>query len=155
MANTNTSDSIFDKAYDPIVQAAIVFGLGIIVMLGGKLFNFASILSVSDRFPWMTAAAFILFFAMFNSIFSLASKDMNKYWGRSMMSYAGLVICSGTVAYLFSSIPIKEAGSYRWIIIVLTFGYLVFMSIVRFMKNIVEFAEKEEWNSPKQKKRNK
>lgn len=153
MTDTNTNSSLFDKAYDPIVQAAIVFGLGIIVMIGGKLFNFASILSVSDRFPWMTAAAFILFFAMFNSIFSLASKDMNKYWGRSMMSYVGLVLGSGLMAYLFSSIPIKEAGSYRWIIIVLTFGYLVFMSIVRFMKNIVEFAEKEEWNSPKQRKK--
>jgi len=109
-------------------------------------------LSVSDRFPWMTAAAFILFFAMFNSIFSLASDDMGKYWGRSILAYAGLVLGSGLMAYLFSSIPIREAGSYRWIIIVLTFGYLVFMSIVRFMKNIVEFAEKEEWNSPKKRR---
>jgi len=149
---SNANDSIFYKAYNPIMQAAIVFGLGIIVMIGGKLVAATDVLSVSDRFPWMTAAAFILFFAMFNSIFSLASDDMGKYWGRSILAYAGLVLGSGLMAYLFSSIPIREAGSYRWIIIVLTFGYLVFMSIVRFMKNIVEFAEKEEWNSPKKRR---
>lgn len=149
------NNSFFYKAYNPILQAAIVFGMGLIVMIGGKLFAATNILSVSERFPWMTAAAFILFFAMFNSIFSLSSSDMNKYWSRSVLSYAGLVLASGTLAYLFSSIPINEAGSYRWIIIVLTFGYLVFLSIMRFMKNIVEFAQKEEWNSPKQRKRRK
>ncbi len=151
MSDTNTS--FLNRAQDPIIQAAIVFGLGLIVMIGGKLIGLTNILSVSDRFPWMTASAFILFFAMFNSIFSLSSDDMNKYWGRSMLSYAGLVLCSGLLAYLFSSIPVREAGSYRWIIIILTFGYLVFMAIVRSLKSIVEFAEKEEWNSPKQRKR--
>lgn len=150
---TNTDNSVFYKAFDPIIQAAIVLGMGLIVMLGGKLFHLTNLMSVSDRFPWMTASAFILFFAMFNSIFSLSSKDMNKYWGRSMLSYAGLVLCSGGLAYLFSSLSINDAGSYRWIIIVLTFGYLVFMSIMRFMRNIVEFAEKEEWNRPKKRNR--
>ncbi len=151
----DSNSSFLYKAYNPILQAAIVFGLGLIVMLGGKLFAATGILSVGERFPWTTAAAFILFFAMFNSIFSLSAKDMNKYWGRSILAYAGLVLCSGTLAYLFSSIPVREAGSYRWIIIALTIGYLVFMSIVRFMKTIVEFAQKEEWNQPKPRKRRK
>lgn len=39
--------------------------------------------------------------------------------------------------------------TYRWIYIVVTFGFLVFLSMVNFMKKIVEFAEKEEWNQPR------
>jgi hypothetical protein len=153
MSQTPVSNSFFEKAYDPIIQASIVLGLGLVVMIGGKLIALMDVISVSDRFPWMTATSFLLFYAMFNSIFSLSSKDMNKYWGRSMLAYLGLIVCSGLLAYLFSSMSINNAGSYRWIMIVLTFGYLVFMSIVRFMKNIVEFAEKEEWNSPKKRQR--
>jgi hypothetical protein len=152
---TSPNDSIFSKAYHPAMQAAIVLGLGLIVMIGGALIKMTDILSVSNLFPWMTAAAFLLFYAMFNSIFSLSSDDTNKYWGRSILAYAGLALSSGLLAYLFSSIPINEAGSYRWIITVLSFGYLVFLSMMGFMKRIVEFAEKEEWNSPKQRKRRK
>ena len=147
--------TFFAKAYNPITQAAVVLCLALIIMIGGKLMGASGVLEVSERFPWMTAAAFLLFFSMFNSIFSLSSKNMNTYWGRSIMSYAALVLIMGGLAYLFSSISINEAGSYRWIMIILTFGYLVFMSIVRFMKSIVEFAEKEEWTKPKPRRRRK
>ena len=153
MSEAKSNSSFFEKAYDPITQALVVLGSGLVVMIGGKIIAMTNWISVSDRFPWMTCTAFLLFYAMFNSIFSLASKDMNKYWSRSIMAYIGLIVGSGLLAYLFSSLWISDAGSYRWIIIVLTFGYLVFMSIVRFMKNIVEFAEREEWNSPKQRRR--
>ena len=150
---TDNTNSVFYKSYDPLMQAALVLGLGLIVMIGGKLFGMTNILSVSELFPWMTASAFLLFFAMFNSIFSLSSKDHNQYFGRSIMAYAGLVVGSGLLAYLFSSISIHEAGSYKWIIMILTFGYLVFLSMMGFIKKIVEYAEKEEWNSPKPRKR--
>ena len=153
MSQVSTNSSFFEKTYDPVVQAAVVLGLGLVVMIGGKLIAMLDFIRVSERFPWMTATSFLLFFALYNSVFSLASKDMNKYWGRSMLAYLGLIVCSGLLAYLFSAMSVNNMGSYRWIMLVLTFGYLVFMSIVRFMKNIVEFAEKEEWNSPKKRRR--
>ncbi|MEO0779409.1 MAG: hypothetical protein AAF146_22810, partial [Bacteroidota bacterium] len=93
-----------------------------------------------------------LFFALINSLSSLSAEDLNKYWGRSMLAFAALAVASGLTAYGLSSLSINEAGSYRWIFIVLTFGYLVFLSIIGLMKNIVEFAEREDWQSPKKKK---
>lgn len=150
---TNTTTSLFDRAYNPMVQAGIVLGAGLITMLGAKMLNLTGWIEVGDRFPWLTAASFMLFFALFNSVFSLSSPNLNQYWGRSMFSFGALALASGLMAYLFSSIPIQEAGSYRWIYMVLTFGYLVFLSIMGFMKRIVEFAEREEWNSPKQRRR--
>ncbi len=150
---TNSDNSIFYKKVNPLFQAAIVLGLGLVIMIGGKLLGMTNVLKVSELFPWMTTAAFLLFFAMFNSIFSLSAKDLNKYWTTSILSYAGLAVGLGLSAYLISSISVNDAGSYRWIITILTFGYLVFLSMVGFIKRIVEFAEKEEWNSPKQRKR--
>ena len=145
----NKQTSFFYKAYNPVLQAALAFGAGILVTVGAKLVNLSGLLDVSDRFPWMSAAAFMLIFAIFNSIFSLSSKNLMQYWGRSIYSFLGLVFASGLVAYLFSSLSIYEAGSYRWIFFVLTIGYLVFLSIMSFMKRIVEFAQKEEWNHPR------
>ncbi len=145
----NSQTSIFDKTLDPIYQALLCFGAVLLVTLTGKLVHFSGLTQVSVKFPWMTSASFILFFAMFNSVFSLSTKNVNRYWGRSMYSFMGLAILSGLTAYLFSSLSINEAGSYRWIYFVLTLGYLVFLSMMSFMRRIVEFAQREEWNHPR------
>jgi hypothetical protein len=68
-------------------------------------------------------------------------------------SFAALAVASGYFAYLFSGINIFDAGSYSWLFKVIFIVYLVFMSMIRAMKVIVEFAQKEEWNAPKLKKR--
>lgn len=146
---STSQTSVFDKTFDPIYQALICLGAGLVVTLGGKLVQWTHLMDVSNRFPWMTAAAFMLFFAMFNSVFSLSAKNLSQYWGRSIYSFMGLTLVSGLIAYLFSALPISQAGSYRWIFFVLTLGYLVFLSIMTFIRNIVEFAQKEEWNHPR------
>ena len=149
----NKSSSLFGRSVDPLLQAAIVLGLVFLIVAGGKLVTLTGIYEFDQLFPWTTATAFMLFFAMFNAVLSLSSDDSNKYWGRSMMGFIGLALFSGLLAYLFSSVPIGEARSYKWIYFVLTFGYLVFLSMVSFMRKVVEFAEKEEWNQPRPRKR--
>lgn len=141
--------SLFDKAYDPILQAALALCGTIVFTLVAMLVRLTGLLWVSERFAWMSSAAFVLLFAVFNSVFALAAKDTLKYWGRSIYSFLGLAVLSGLAAYFLSSIPLADAGSYRWIYVVLTFGYLVFLSMMTFMKKIVEFAQREEWNHPR------
>ena len=140
----NSKGSIFEKTIDPVYQAIIAFVgvIGFIVI--SKFVNAVGLLSVSAKFPWMTISAFMLLFAVFNSLYSLTAKSIIKYWGRSIYSFMGLAAAGGGVAYLFSSMTISEAGSYRWIYIVVTFGYLVFLSMMAFLRKIVEFAQKEE-----------
>ncbi|MCO6478021.1 MAG: hypothetical protein J5I94_15420 [Phaeodactylibacter sp.] len=147
--NRTDSTSIFDKGLSPVFQAALTFGGVILFILVAKLVKLTGLLYVPDRFPWMTAASFLLLFAMFNSVFSLSAENMLKYWGRSIYSYLGLAFASGVAAYFFSAMSIDEAGSYRWIYVVLTIGYLVFLGMMAFMKRIVEFAQREEWNHPR------
>ncbi|MFK7933403.1 MAG: hypothetical protein AB8G22_07825 [Saprospiraceae bacterium] len=149
----NTSD-FYEKAYNPFLQAGIILAGMITVVILSKLVNSTGLLDVGPKFAWMSAASFMLFFAVFNSVFSLSSKNLNRYWGRSIMAFMGLAAVMAGAAYLFSGMTIDEAGSYRWIFFVVTFGYLVFLSIMGAMKNIVEFAQKEEWNHPRIRRKN-
>lgn len=148
-----TPQSFIAKAYNPFLQAAVALGAVLVVILVSKIIKIAGIIEVPTLFPWMTAAVFMLCYAVFNSVFSLSSKDMMKYWGRSIYSFLGLAITSGLLAWAFSSLSIDEAGSYRWIFIVVTFAYLVFLSIMSLMRKIVDFAQKEEWNHPRIRRR--
>ena len=147
------NSSIYNRAFSPYLQAAALFAAGFVINLIAKIINLVGLVDVSSRFHWKTAATFTLLFAIFNSVFSLSTKNTMKYWGQSIYSFLGLAFASGMVAYLFSSVSINEAGSYRWIFIVVTIGYLVFLSMVTFMRKIVEFAQREEWNQPRKRRR--
>ncbi|MEM9885921.1 MAG: hypothetical protein AAF849_08515 [Bacteroidota bacterium] len=138
-----------EHACNPIYQAGLMLVAGIVVTLIAIAVDAAKITEVGDRFPWLCAASFLFMFAIFNSISSLAIKESNQYWGRAIMSFMGLAASSGLVAYLFSGLSIWEAGSYSWIYVVLSIGYLIFLGMMSFMKSVVRFAQKEEWNQPR------
>ncbi len=131
----------------------------IICILGSILFSFVFWVLVKtgimDNYPpfyWMSASAFLLLYAIFNSLISLVT-DNSSYWGSSIMLFIALAIFAGLVAYGFSGISIYDAGSYSFIYVVVSFGYLVFISIMGFVKKIVAYAQKEVWNQPRLRKR--
>lgn len=142
-----------ERMYNPIFQAITMFIGGFIVTVVAKAVAAAGITEIGERFPWLSAASFMLMFAIFNSISSLAVKETNQYWGRAIMSFMGLAAASGLLAYLFSGLSIWEAGSYSWIYVVLSIGYLIFLGMMSFIKSVVAFAQKEEWNQPRIKDR--
>jgi hypothetical protein len=136
----------------PIVQAGLVFSLGIFMMVAAWLLTVTNVFLQDPLFPWSISSAFLLLFALFNSLLSLRADNFAKYWGSSVYSYMALAFGSGLAAWLFSGIDLRDAGTYRWIYLVVTFGFLVFLSMVNFMKRIVNFAEKEEWNQPRKRR---
>jgi hypothetical protein len=136
----------------PIVQAGLIFSLGIFMMGVAWLLTVTNVFLQDPLFPWSISSAFLLLFALFNSLLSLRADNFAKYWGSSVYSYMALALGSGLAAWLFSGIDLRDAGTYRWIYLVVTFGFLVFLSMVNFMKRIVNFAEKEEWNQPRKRR---
>lgn len=145
--------SIFAKAMSPYHQVGIIL-IGIFVCdVLGKLFTAIGLMEVDQITPWTISVAGALFFAVFNSVFSLSSDDVNAYWSKSSIGYIILSLVGALMAWGFSGLSINEAGTYKWILIVVTISYLVFMSIIGFMRVIVTFAQREEWNQPKQRKR--
>lgn len=136
--------SFMDKTQNPIIQAVVVIIGVLVMMLIAKLIILTGSSVMGNRVFWIIAGTAILFFALFNSIISLSVSDMNKYWTRSTLCYTGLMLSSGFFAYVFSSMTIGEAGTFRWIFMVLTFGYLLFLSVMRFMRKIVQIAQTED-----------
>lgn len=145
--------SIFESEIHPYKQAGVAIATAIVFFILGAIMN-SSGTGLPDRFPWMSAGAALMMFAIFNSILSLSAKNSMKYWGESMTSYFVVMAVSGLMAWGISGQTINEAGSFRWIFGVLTFVYLVFISMMNAMKKIVTFAQKEEWNQPRLRSRN-
>ena len=57
----NPKGSIFEKAIDPVLQAGLTLAAVLVVIILGKFINAIGLTSVSERFPWLTAASFLLF----------------------------------------------------------------------------------------------
>lgn len=144
-----SNERFFESAHNPVYQALAVFAGVVALNLIGMAIRGLELMDIGSRFPWMVAASFMLFFAVFNSLFSLSAKSMSLYWRASIYSYLGLATASGLLAWAISSLPISAAGSYRWIYIVVTIGYLIFLSLMATIRSIVEFAQREEWNHPR------
>lgn len=134
--------SIIEKKIHPLKQA---LGLAIAVLLVLTIIKITQKSGPeSASLYWEVAACSILFYAMMNSIMSLAYEDQNFYWLYSIMGFAFLLISSLGLSLLYSGVTIDEAGSFRWILLVFTFGYLILLTIFRTMKKVVAFGKRED-----------
>lgn len=138
-----------DKLDRPPMQAAATFGVTLLIMGIGWAISATGLISFDRLFAWSIGSAMMLFFAMMNSLLSLRAESFVKYWRASIYSYLGLGFGTSMAAWGFSGVPLNDAGSYRWIYIVVTVGFIVFLTMVNLMKIIVNYAEKEEWNEPR------
>ncbi len=144
----------FERKIDPLLQAVGFFGASVVFMLFVVLFRWLGWFSIDRVFPWSVATAFLLLYAVFSSLMSLnAGGAAMKYWGRSVYGFIGLAFANGIVAWLASGLTLGEAQSYRWTYVIIAICFLVFLSVVNLMRKIVAFAEKEEWNAPRRRKR--
>jgi hypothetical protein len=151
MKEAAPTDDWFQALKKPHIQAGLGISVILLFLLAGAAFSGAGGES-SERWGFQAAATGMLLFGMGNALMSLSADNINKYWLTSFACYAGVVGVGILLAKLQTGFWINEAGagSYKWIFLVLTVGYLVILSIVSAMKNIVNFAEREEWNEPRQ-----
>jgi len=119
--------SIFETKIDPLYQAGGALAASFIFMLFGAAIGAGTEEVVTNTWPWLCATSFLLFFAVFNAIMSATTKNLMKYWGRSIYSFVGLAVLSGLLAWGLSGLSIGEAGSYKWMFFVVGFVYLVFL----------------------------
>lgn len=137
-------DSIFSKKIDPFVQIGIVF-LGVLgFTLIFKIFDWTGLAAQPDYLPYTMNAAGLLFFALFNSVLSLAYTQQNRYWLKSLLAYVILMVVGTLFSRFVSGVPLSEAMSFRWLYIVFSIGYIVFLCIVRLMRKIVLIAKKQD-----------
>lgn len=140
----NSDKSIFEHNISPFLQAGVVLACILVFILATMLFNSIGLAETDEGTPWLVACSMTFFFAIGNSILSLAADDQNTYWWQSILSFVLLALLGGSLAYLFSGFTVGEVDSYKWLYVVITFGHVLFLSIVRAMKNIVKIAKKED-----------
>jgi len=140
----NSNKSIFEYNISPFLQGGVVLGAILVFILVTIVFGRLGLAETDGGTPWLVACSMTFFFAIGNSVLSLAADDQNAYWWKSILSFVLLVVLGGTMAYLFSGTSMDEAGSYRWLYVVFTFGHILFLAIVRTMKRIVKLAQKQD-----------
>jgi hypothetical protein len=136
--------SILDKPVSPFKQAIAVYIIGLVFIGLSSVFPMSPQAKMASAMPWVVACAMILFFALANSVLALATRDSQKYWLQSIISFALLFTALCLTAWGVSGIGMDEAGSIRWVLTVFTFGYLVLLSIVNLIKLLVFLAERSD-----------
>jgi FtsH-binding integral membrane protein len=128
----------------PMYQAVVIFLFSAFLALIDRQSGVLGVGATGKNSPWVMMTVGILFYAVASSVLSLRAKNQNKYWRNAMMTFVGLMLVSGLTAMLISGQSIDEAGSFRWLFVVLSIGYLVFCAIVRLIKKIVDIAIKQD-----------
>lgn len=136
--------SFLSSEVSPFRQVVFVVAVGIVLMIMTELLPQSPRMERTNSMPWTVASAMLLFFALANSVLAFAVKDGNKYWMYSMMSYAILFITVSSIAYVVSGVGMDEAGSFRWIFLVFTFGYLILLSIVNLIRFFVALSKRSD-----------
>lgn len=136
--------SIFEYEIRPLYQALAVFAIIVMVCGIAKLATLAGWFAPKIYFPYVVTFSFLLFYALGNCLLSFESEDQTKYWTESILSYMGLSALGYGLCYLFSGLTINEAASFKWIYFVFTFGYVILLTIMRSIRKIVKFAQKED-----------
>ena len=138
----------------PVVLAGLILLLTIFVILMSMAIEAVGLFTFSPEFPWTVATAFLLLYAIFVSIMLLRTTTvLRKFWNQSMIAFMGLAMSNALFATAISGKSIGEVGSFKFLYLVVSIGFLVFISIVNMTRKIVNYAEKEEWNEPKLRKR--
>lgn len=140
----NSDKSIFEYDISPFKQGGAVLVGMLVFMVIATLLNKTGLMDIDPNTPWLIACSMSFFFAIGNSILSLAADDPNSYWWQSILSFVLLAVLGGTAAYFLSGLSIDEAGSFRWLFFVFAFGHVLFLAIVRTIKRIVKLAQKED-----------
>lgn len=94
--------------------------------------------------PWIMATALLLCFVILNTLFLFRIKEVVPYFSRSVFSYILLLLLTYGWCFLLSGVHFDEAGSFRWLWLVLTLVYMVFFAIAYTIRGIIAIADREE-----------
>lgn len=136
--------SIFEYKVSPFLQAGAIIAVILVFNLGSFLIGKTGLVDVDAGTPWLISSSFTLFFAIFNSVLSLSTDNQNQYWSQSIMAYGLVVVVGAGIAFLVSGTNMDAVGTYKWLYVVFTIGYILFLSIIRTMRKIVLLAQKQD-----------
>ena len=135
-------DALKDRFTDPMSQAVLLLIACLLTMLLGLVWS-AGVLPEDNNTPWIIAGAFTLFYASVNAAISLQDSS-NAYFSKSITGYIIMMLLSAGLAYAFAGFTAAGAASIRWIFVIITLSYFIFLTIAFFMRKIIDYAQRQD-----------
>lgn len=136
--------SIFQKQIHPFYQVGVALILNLVGILILKSISPGTDMIEEGVVFWELSFSILMAFMLFNAVFSIPYIKRGQYFRDSIFSFIALAIVGGLLAHYLSGISMDHAGSFRWLYVVFTFTYLVFISIVNLMRKIMEIAKRQD-----------
>lgn len=133
--------SLLDLDISPFKQLMFIFVLTVIMMGVTSAFPETPYSKNAHLGPWVVVCSMLLFYSLTNCVLSFGTSSSMQYYLHSIISFALLLIMGGVLAWQVSGVGIDDAGSMRWLYIVMTFSYLVLLSIVNLIKFLVYLSK--------------
>jgi len=127
---------MISKLKNPITQAILTFGIGIVLMLV-LLGISANGSPVSPRYFWLSSAFSLLLYAFFSAVSSASAKNIFSYWAIAIALFLVMMFSFSGLATYFSQKYITEAKSYWRIYTTVGIAYAIFLIIAFLMKNVL------------------
>lgn len=137
-------NSFYEREVHPLKQAAFFIGATLVVLGVIKILQLSGFVAQESTLSWEVSLMIILIFGVFNSVMGLPYKNQNDYWFYSTLAYIAVAVFGALLSFLFCNLGIDELGPFKWIYIVFTIAYLIFLSIIRAMRKIVQIAQKQD-----------
>lgn len=144
MPETIPTQSIFQRQIHPFYQLGVALILNIVGIVFLKSVSAGTDMIEEGVVFWELSFSILMAFMLFNAVFSIPYMKRGQYFRDSIFSFIGLAVAGGLLAHFLSGISMDNAGSFRWLYIVFTFTYLVFISIVNLMRKIMEIAKRQD-----------
>lgn len=136
--------SIFEKQIHPLYQGGVAIALNLVGILFLKAVKPEENLLQEGIVFWELSFSILMAFMLFNAVFSIPYNNRMQYFRDSIFTFLVIAAVGGLLAHYVSGVSMDNAGSFRWLYIVFTFTYLVFISIVNLMRKIIEIAKRQD-----------
>ena len=136
--------SIFSFQISPMQQAVSIVVVTIIVLAIVKLLITYGGIRNNPTVYWEASFAMLMIYMLFTSIWSITNKNKTTYFMYSVLGFVGVAVVTGLLARWFSGYTMDQAGSFRWLYVIFTVSYMIFMGIVGAMRKILEIVKKQD-----------
>lgn len=123
----------------PVRLAAILLVSALVVSV---IQNASSEDEAVNLFPYLMTCSVTLLYAVFTSVSLVTISDIKCHWGQAMIGFVLLLLLGIAGAYIISGVFVIEAASYYTIYSVVTIGYLVFLSIMRGVRFVIDYSHR-------------
>jgi len=140
------STSLFTRAIHPAKQFVVFFGFFILYVLVVYVLQKTEAIDPNPTMYWEGSFTTLMIYIIFSSALSFSYPSKTKYFMSAIICFVVLMVTTGFLALYFSGqhIDVGGAGSFRWMFMMLTFSYLVLLTIVNSMFKILEFVKKQD-----------